>query len=89
MIGAYHLFKKPIAFLLHLLNKIIFLFVQYLQVHKERDHLTVEYALSNLKKPIGVAQWQTKLVESLPKNLKGSLPTVEEIEAGLDNARPK
>jgi predicted nuclease of restriction endonuclease-like (RecB) superfamily len=56
---------------------------------KERDHLTVEYALRDLKKPIGVAQWQTKLVESLPKNLKGSLPTVAEIEAELDNARPK
>jgi predicted nuclease of restriction endonuclease-like (RecB) superfamily len=54
---------------------------------KERDHLTVEYALRDLKKPIGVAQWQTKLVESLPKNLKGSLPTVAEIEAELDDAR--
>jgi hypothetical protein len=30
-----------------------------------------------------------KLVESLPKNLKGSLPTVAEIEAELDNTRPK
>ena len=54
---------------------------------KERDHLTVEYALRDLKKPIGVAQWQTKLVESLPKNLKGSLPTVAEIEAELDANR--
>ncbi|HEX3720539.1 MAG TPA: PDDEXK nuclease domain-containing protein [Verrucomicrobiae bacterium] len=52
---------------------------------KERDQLTVEYALRDLKKPIGVAQWQTKLVESLPRNLKGSLPTVAEIEAELDN----
>jgi hypothetical protein len=50
---------------------------------KERNRLTVEYALRDLKKPIGVAQWQTSLVESLPKNLKGSLPTVEEIEADL------
>ena len=56
---------------------------------KERDHVTVEYALRDLKKPIGVAQWQTKLVESLPRNLKGSLPTVAEIEAELDNARTK
>jgi hypothetical protein len=56
---------------------------------KERDHVTVEYALRDLKKPIGVAQWQTKLVESLPKNLKGSLPTVAEIEAELDSARTK
>jgi predicted nuclease of restriction endonuclease-like (RecB) superfamily len=56
---------------------------------KERDHLTVEYALRGLKKPIGVAQWQTKLVESLPRNLQGSLPTVAEIEAELDNTRAK
>ena len=56
---------------------------------KERDHVTVEYALRDLKKPIGVAQWQTKLVESLPRNLKGSLPTVAEIEAELGNARTK
>jgi len=54
---------------------------------KERDRLTVEYALRDLKKPIGVAQWRTKLVESLPRNMKGSLPTVAEIEAELDNAR--
>jgi predicted nuclease of restriction endonuclease-like (RecB) superfamily len=50
---------------------------------KERDHLTVEYSLRDFKKPIGVAQWKTSLVESLPKNLKGSLPTAEEIEAEL------
>ena len=56
---------------------------------KERDGLTVEYALRDLKKPIGVAQWQTKLVESLPRNLKGSLPTVAEIEAELDSACTK
>jgi hypothetical protein len=63
--------------------------VRGLLLCKERDHLTVEYALRDLKKPIGVAQWQTKLVESLPRNLKGSLPTVAEIEAELDNARAK
>ncbi|MGA3170304.1 MAG: PDDEXK nuclease domain-containing protein [Chthoniobacteraceae bacterium] len=55
---------------------------------RERDRVTVEYALRDLKKPIGVAQWQTKLVESLPRSLKGSLPTVAEIEAELDGARP-
>jgi len=45
--------------------------------------------LRDWEKPVGVAQWQPRLVESLPKNLKGSLPTVAEIEAELDNARPK
>ena len=49
--------------------------------HKNR--LTVDYALRDLKKPIGVAEWRTRLVESLPKQLQGSLPTVAEIEAEL------
>jgi len=33
--------------------------------------------------PTGVAGWETRLVERLPDDLKGSLPTVEEIEAEL------
>ena len=48
-----------------------------------KDRFIVEYALRDLRKPIGIAGWQTTLVEKLPKALKGSLPTVEEIEAEL------
>jgi len=50
---------------------------------KSRDRLRVEYALRSIAAPIGVAQYQTKLLESLPKSFEGSLPTVEEIEAEL------
>mgnify|MGYP001106717946 CR=1 FL=1 len=50
---------------------------------KSKDRLVVEYALRGFQKPIGVAEWETLLVESLPEELKGSLPTVEEIEAEL------
>jgi hypothetical protein len=50
---------------------------------RERNKLVVEYALRHLRRPIGVAGWETKLVEKLPKALKESLPTVEEIEAEL------
>ncbi len=50
---------------------------------KVQNRLTVEYALRDVRKPIGVAEWQTKLVESLPKKLQGNLPTIEEIEAEL------
>lgn len=50
---------------------------------KEKDRLLVEYALRDVNKPMGVAEWQTRLVESLPDELKGSLPTVEELEAEL------
>lgn len=48
---------------------------------KGKDHLVVEYALRDVHKPIGVAEWETRLVETLPEELKGSLPTVEELEA--------
>jgi hypothetical protein len=50
---------------------------------KERDRLIVEYALRDVKKPIGIAEWRTRLVESLPKKLQSSLPTVKQIEAEL------
>jgi len=50
---------------------------------KEKDRLTVEYALRDVKKPIGVAEWRTRLVESLPKQLQGKLPTIEQIEREL------
>ena len=50
---------------------------------REKNRVVVEYALRDVAKPIGVAEWETKIVESLPGNLKGSLPTVEEIEAEL------
>lgn len=43
----------------------------------------VEYALRDVNKPIGVAEWETKIVESLPQDLRGSLPTVKELEAEL------
>ena len=33
--------------------------------------------------PIGVAEWKTSLVESLPDDLQGSLPSIEDIEAEL------
>jgi predicted nuclease of restriction endonuclease-like (RecB) superfamily len=48
-----------------------------------RDRIKAEYALRDIAKPIGVAEWQTKLVQSLPEPLRGSLPSIEEIEAEL------
>ena len=50
---------------------------------KSKDHMVVEYALRDLAKPLGVADWETRLVEVLPDDLKGSLPTIEEIEVEL------
>lgn len=53
---------------------------------RAKNEIVVEYALRSLAKPIGVAEWKTRIVKSLPKSLKGSLPTVEEIEKELREA---
>ncbi len=54
-----------------------------------KNKLKVEYALRDLKKPIGVAEWQTRLVESLPKSLRGALPSIADIERELNEPRRK
>lgn len=48
---------------------------------KGRNRVIVEYALRDVHKPIGVAEYQ--LAQALPEHLKGSLPTVEQLEAEL------
>ncbi|HSF42477.1 MAG TPA: PDDEXK nuclease domain-containing protein [Thermoanaerobaculia bacterium] len=55
---------------------------------KSKNQLMVEYALRDLQKPIGVSQWETQLVSSLPDVLQGSLPTIEELEAELGPGLP-
>jgi predicted nuclease of restriction endonuclease-like (RecB) superfamily len=54
---------------------------------RSKKKLIVEYALRGFDRPIGVADWETRITKSLPKELKGSLPTVEEIEAELEGKR--
>jgi predicted nuclease of restriction endonuclease-like (RecB) superfamily len=46
---------------------------------KDRKGLIAEYALKDISKPMGVTEYQ--LVAAIPENLKGSLPTIEELEA--------
>ncbi len=48
-----------------------------------KDKFVAEYALRGFHKPMGVADWETKLVEKLPKEFEGVLPTVEQLEAEL------
>ncbi|MGE3954042.1 MAG: YhcG family protein [Parachlamydiales bacterium] len=47
---------------------------------KEKKKLTVEYALRYCHAPIGVSSYEIKLLETVPDNLKGSLPSMEELE---------
>ena len=54
-----------------------------------KDNVQAEYALRDINKPIGIAQWQTELTRSLPKQLQTELPTIEELEAELESASIK
>lgn len=55
---------------------------------RKKNKLVAEYALRGLDQSIAVAAWQTQLTDTLPENLLGSLPTIEEIEAELANDLP-
>jgi hypothetical protein len=50
---------------------------------RSKQQLVVEYALRDLKKPVGVAGWETTLAKVLPEGYVGSLPTIAELEAEL------
>jgi len=61
---------------------------------KSKNKVLAEYALQNINAPIGVSEYE--LSKTLPKELKTSFPTVEQIEAelneiveksGIDNER--
>lgn len=49
---------------------------------RSKNSLVVEYALRDMNKPIGVPAYT--VTESLPEQLAGKLPTIEELEAELD-----
>jgi len=49
---------------------------------RDKNKIETEFALRDINKPMGVSEFN--LTESLPENLKGSLPTIEEIEADFE-----
>lgn len=50
---------------------------------KTKDRIKAEYALRDIQKPIGISDYE--LGQALPKNFRGSLPTIEEIEKELES----
>lgn len=50
---------------------------------KTRSKVKAEYAFRDIKKPMGVVEYETMLTKALPKDMKSSLPTIQEIEAEL------
>ena len=49
---------------------------------KSKNDIVVEYALKDINKPLGISEYE--LTEILPKEYTSSLPSIEEIEAQLD-----
>jgi predicted nuclease of restriction endonuclease-like (RecB) superfamily len=52
-----------------------------------KKRLIAEYALRNLSAPIGVSEY--RLATTLPDDMKGSLPSVEELESELRKSRDR
>lgn len=50
---------------------------------KTKDKVKAEYALRDIAKPIGVSDYE--LGQALPKDLRSSLPSIEDIEAEFDD----
>jgi hypothetical protein len=48
---------------------------------KTKNRIIAEYALRNTTTPMGISEFRN--LEKLPEQLKGTLPTIEEIEAEL------
>ncbi len=51
---------------------------------KGKNKVVAEYALRDINKPIGISQYEAKIIESLPDEWKGSLPSIEMIEQELE-----
>jgi predicted nuclease of restriction endonuclease-like (RecB) superfamily len=54
-----------------------------LLICKTKDDVIVEYSLSDIHKPVGVSSYE--LSKILPLKFQSSLPSIEEIEAELEN----
>jgi hypothetical protein len=48
---------------------------------KDKNRLVAEYALKDISKPVGISEY--RLIEAIPEDLRGSLPSIEQIEAEL------
>lgn len=50
---------------------------------KDKNAAVVEYALRDIDKPVGVSGYE--MTKAIPEDLKGSLPTIEALEAELED----
>lgn len=51
---------------------------------KSKNNIVVEYALKDINKPLGISEYE--ITESLPKEYKSSLPSIEQLEAKFEES---
>src|SRR5208283_3548975 len=56
---------------------------------KTKNQVVAEYALRDLAKPVGKSSYVTQLVESLPKEFRGNLPSPKQLEEELQKSGDK
>ncbi|MDB5016712.1 MAG: hypothetical protein JWQ84_1544 [Mucilaginibacter sp.] len=49
---------------------------------KNKNKITAEYALRDMQKPMGIAEYQ--FTDAIPQNLKGELPSIEDLEFEME-----
>jgi predicted nuclease of restriction endonuclease-like (RecB) superfamily len=50
---------------------------------KTKNNVVAEYSLRGFSKPIGIAEWESEIVASLPEEFASTLPSISELEAEL------
>lgn len=52
---------------------------------KTKNNVVAEYSLRGFSKPIGIAEWESEMVKSLPAEFTSTLPSISDIEAELSH----
>ncbi|GAB3533933.1 hypothetical protein GCM10027403_08780 [Arthrobacter tecti] len=55
---------------------------------KTKNNIVADYALRGYSAPIGVAEWQKEIADSLPDEFAATLPSIEVLEAELADDGP-
>lgn len=50
---------------------------------KTKNNVVAEYSLRGFSKPIGIAEWESEIVKSMPEEFTSALPSISELEAEL------
>jgi predicted nuclease of restriction endonuclease-like (RecB) superfamily len=52
---------------------------------KTKNNVVAEYSLRGFSKRIGIAEWESEIVKSLPEEFASTLPSISELEAELSH----